>query len=207
MTQLLLWAQSRELLFAFGSLVIIYILREIFLRLTIKSPLVYYVFLFPGVILHELSHFVFCLLTFAKIRDVKFFSKTGGFVEHQNSKIPYLGNFLISLAPFLVGSTAIYYLVGQLPTNFLEIFSSFRFVIIFYFLISVLITFFPSSKDILNSPLLYVFTAVMLAFATSRFNFEKLLNSFGLTAIGAIISLASGIIIFYMLSKILWKSR
>jgi len=205
MTPLLLWAQSNKLLSILGSLAIVYLLREIFLRLTIKHPFVYYVFLFPGVILHEISHLVFCLITFAKIRDIKLFSKTGGFVEHENSKIPFVGNFLISIAPLLIGSVGIYYLSNQLPQNFIEIISSVKSIAIFYFLISILITFFPSRQDISNSPILYIVTTVILGFALVRFDMTSAFKVYELTSISAIIALTTGIVIFFLINRLKWK--
>jgi hypothetical protein len=54
----------------------------------------------PGVIIHEVSHVVACLLTGASVKDVSL--STGGVsgrVEHTRPLIPVLGQALISLAP------------------------------------------------------------------------------------------------------------
>ncbi len=58
----------------------------------------------PGVVVHELSHVVGCLLTGAKVGRVVLFSPSGGSVEHSKPKMPIVGQPLISLAP-IVGCT------------------------------------------------------------------------------------------------------
>lgn len=74
---------------------------------------IYWIVLAPGVIIHELSHVVACLVTFAKIRRVKLFSPTGGEVEHGPSRIPVVGQVVISMAP-LAGCAAVLALVAWL---------------------------------------------------------------------------------------------
>jgi hypothetical protein len=59
----------------------------------------YYVIRAPGVIVHECSHILGCLITGATIKKVVFFSEKGGSVTHTSSKIPYLGDVVISTAP------------------------------------------------------------------------------------------------------------
>ncbi len=61
----------------------------------------YYVIRAPGVIVHECSHILGCLLTGAKVKKVVFFSKKGGSVTYSSSKIPYIGDVVISTAPLL----------------------------------------------------------------------------------------------------------
>ncbi len=63
--------------------------------------------IFPGVLVHELSHYVMCKLTGAKVVELKLFEKQevkghtvyGGYVTHGPSKLPLLGDPLISFAP------------------------------------------------------------------------------------------------------------
>jgi hypothetical protein len=59
----------------------------------------YYVIRAPGVIVHECSHILGCLITGAKVKKVVFFSEQGGSVTYTSSKIPYLGDVVISTAP------------------------------------------------------------------------------------------------------------
>lgn len=56
----------------------------------------------PAVILHELSHVLGCMVTFAKITDITVFKREGGSVSHESPKLPF-GQALISLSPFLGG--------------------------------------------------------------------------------------------------------
>ena len=59
----------------------------------------YYGIRAPGVIVHECSHILGCLITGAKVKTVVFFSEKGGSVTYTASKIPYLGDVVISTAP------------------------------------------------------------------------------------------------------------
>ncbi len=59
----------------------------------------YYGIRAPGVIVHECSHILGCLITGAKVKKVVFFSEKGGSVTYTSSKIPYLGDVVISTAP------------------------------------------------------------------------------------------------------------
>jgi len=60
---------------------------------------IYYLIRAPGVILHECSHILGCLLTGAKIQKVVFFSKEGGSVTYARPLLPWLGDVVISTAP------------------------------------------------------------------------------------------------------------
>jgi hypothetical protein len=53
----------------------------------------------PGVVVHECSHILGCLLTGAKIRKVVLFSREGGSVTYTSPALPVLGNVIISTAP------------------------------------------------------------------------------------------------------------
>jgi hypothetical protein len=61
----------------------------------------YYFIRIPGVIVHECSHIFGCLVTGAKVKKVVFFSEKGGSVTYASSKIPYIGDVVISTAPLL----------------------------------------------------------------------------------------------------------
>jgi hypothetical protein len=61
----------------------------------------YYVIRAPGVIVHECSHIIGCIITGAKIKKVVFFSERGGSVTYTSSKIPYIGDVVISTAPLV----------------------------------------------------------------------------------------------------------
>jgi hypothetical protein len=59
----------------------------------------YYVIRAPGVMVHELSHALGCLIMGAKIKKIVFFSKEGGLVTYSTPKLPYLGDMVIGTAP------------------------------------------------------------------------------------------------------------
>lgn len=68
----------------------------------------------PGVIIHELSHVLGCLISGAKVKKVIYFSNEGGSVTYSSPKIPYIGDLVINIAPLfclpliLAGSTWIF---------------------------------------------------------------------------------------------------
>lgn len=69
----------------------------------------------PGVILHELGHFIFCFLSGVKVFRVKFFSfkKHAGFVEHAEPK-NFIQSLLISFGPLTVNSLVSLILFSQI---------------------------------------------------------------------------------------------
>lgn len=161
MTQLWSSAQNNSLVLFALLFVLIIIFREIFLAQSSKKPFIYYVFLFPGIIVHELAHVTVCLVTFTKISSIKLFSKDGGFVLHQKPRF-ILVSFLISIAPLVAGLLIIYFvlkdLVLQSSASVAQIFTL-KFVVILYFLSSILLTMLPSKQDILNA--LSTFVAII----------------------------------------------
>jgi len=60
---------------------------------------IYYLVRAPGIILHECSHILGCLITGAKIQKVVFFSEEGGSVTYTRPLLPWLGDVIISSAP------------------------------------------------------------------------------------------------------------
>ena len=77
------------------------------LMTTATSGFFFRLVIFPGVLVHELSHYVMCKLTGAKVVELKLFEKQqaggqtvyGGHVTHGPSKLPLIGDPLISFAP------------------------------------------------------------------------------------------------------------
>ncbi|MCD4656429.1 MAG: M50 family metallopeptidase [Planctomycetes bacterium] len=63
------------------------------------------IFVAPGIIIHEYSHAIACILTRAKIREIKLFKRDGGHVAHEAPKWPpkfkFLSNVFISFAPVI----------------------------------------------------------------------------------------------------------
>ncbi|WP_166828154.1 zinc metalloprotease [Thalassoroseus pseudoceratinae] len=73
---------------------------------------VFRLLVFPGVLVHELSHYVACKLTGARVEKVQLFGRLpspdskpvyGGYVMHGPSKLPLVGDLLISFAPVFGG--------------------------------------------------------------------------------------------------------
>lgn len=86
-----------------GAIVILVssVLDRLYAQVLALRPL-YYVIRLPGVILHELTHVIGCLITGAEIKKVVLFSREGGSVIHTEPKIPILGTVIISTAPLLI---------------------------------------------------------------------------------------------------------
>ena len=63
------------------------------------------IFFLPGVIIHELSHHIFCIIFSAKVIDVCYynFKDSSGYVLYEQPKHLYQ-NILISTSPFLINS-------------------------------------------------------------------------------------------------------
>jgi len=68
-----------------------------------------------GAIVHEISHALACILTGAKITEFKIFSKQPH-VSHTKSKLPLIGQPLISLAP-IAGGLFFIYAINQWVLN------------------------------------------------------------------------------------------
>ncbi len=60
---------------------------------------IYIVFSAPGIIFHELSHWIACKLTGARVTRVRLISRTGGEVIHGPPRGGVFGQALISMAP------------------------------------------------------------------------------------------------------------
>ena len=71
----------------------------------ISSPTAHRVFVGPGVIIHEYSHALACVLTGTKIHEIKLFEKSGGHVTHAKRN-PFI-MAVIAMAPLFGGILAI----------------------------------------------------------------------------------------------------
>jgi hypothetical protein len=90
-------------------LVLVIVLSNIITRMMTASTsgFLFRLLIFPGVLVHELSHYLMCKLTGAKVIELKLFGREqvgqhtvyGGRVTHGPSKLPLLGDPLISFAP------------------------------------------------------------------------------------------------------------
>ena len=102
---------------------------------------------FPGLVFHELSHYMACLIFGVKVNEVKLFSTTEAYVSHD---VPNAWQgILISVAPFAVGNFFGYYLLGL--ANELVMNSIIAACILYWFSIGILFYAFPSMHDALNA--------------------------------------------------------
>lgn len=128
---------------------------------------------FPGVIIHELAHQLFCYLCGLKVYEVKYIqlSNPCGYVIHEASEHP-ANTFLISIGPLIVNTiigililipvTINVFVFGEL-NNLLNL-------VILWLGISVLMHAFPSKQDgkimadqILNNNDISIFTKILSA--------------------------------------------
>ncbi len=77
----------------------------------------------PGVIVHELSHALFCILGGVKIYKIKLFSfsnksKVAGYVTHEDPE-SFWQNFLISFGPFFINSLMVLFLFALIRPPYL----------------------------------------------------------------------------------------
>jgi len=148
-----------------------FVLLSIFLGLSFVLDMVwqkiftgrkYRIFLTPGIIVHEFSHALACLLTGAKIRKISLFRSDGGYVVHEKPKIPILGEVLISLAPIFGGLAMIFFLsflfklflpsetggfIKWLSINWLD----WQFWVFTYLNLSIIVCLNPSFQDLKNA--------------------------------------------------------
>ncbi|MCI0497387.1 MAG: M50 family metallopeptidase [Thermoplasmata archaeon] len=154
-------------------------------RLLVRTlpPYLYHAMILPGVAVHELSHAFACLLTGARVLEVKLFSKNGGYVKHTRSRLPVIGPVAISLAP-LVGGVLVIYVIAYLmdysgiglldperPYSAVQTIWAFlsanalrwHFWAFLYLMISVAASLGPSDQDLKNSVIALIVLAVILA--------------------------------------------
>ena len=163
----------------------------------------YQLILFPGVVIHEFSHAVGCLLSGAKLDEISLFSSKGSYVKHGKPKLPLIGSFIISFAPIAGGIASLWAAAGLLGLALPRIEASFSFdaireAVLFttenweswpfwlfvYLTVSIVICLVPSRQDLKNSALssLLVLVAIVL------------IDRFGPIVIDEVLSTASGVL-------------
>lgn len=151
---------------AFGFLVLSFWANQILVSV-LPRP-IYLAVMFPGVVLHELAHFVTAIVTGTPVQEVKFFSSSGGHVIHQKPRVPVFGQLVISFAPLAAGATAVYFLLKQIPLRISSGFhiplSSYNLPILLpsgswhaidflwaYLALSITLTLMPSKQDVVSA--------------------------------------------------------
>jgi len=64
-------------------------------------------FLFPGTVVHDLSHALLCLVTGTTIKDLNIFKQEDGGLQYDKPKVPILFDFFIATAPIFGCASAI----------------------------------------------------------------------------------------------------
>ncbi|MFO0853512.1 MAG: hypothetical protein U0571_03855 [Candidatus Brocadia sapporoensis] len=67
-------------------------------------------FLFPGTIVHELSHALLCLITGTTIKELNLFTSDSMGIKYDKPKVPFLFDFIIAAAPIFGCAFFIYFL-------------------------------------------------------------------------------------------------
>jgi hypothetical protein len=105
----------------------------------------------PGVVVHEYSHALACLLVGARIKEVRLFEASGGRVVHEEPKLPF-GQGLISTAPVIGAAAVAYGLAYLLVPGFLGFgeleLASWQFLAFAYLGGSVVAAMAPSKQDL-----------------------------------------------------------
>ncbi len=192
-----------------------------FLSNSILGPS-YRVFVAPGIVVHEFSHALLCILTGAKITKISLFDKEGGSVRHQPSRLPILGPLMISFAPFVFGAALIIlfaHWLGLKSTDLSAVqpntasilafvksllhhinFRDPRNWLIIYLTLSIAVTMTPSRQDILNIALLLI---SLFAIFYYLFQFTKFHLNLSLLPLDKIFTLLTIVVILLILSLIL----
>lgn len=139
-----------------------YFLSRIFLGQTYRYLVA------PGVVVHEYSHAVACVLAGAKIRQIKVFEPTGGQVVHEEPRLPF-GQGLISVAPIFGAAVTVYLLAQLLVPTFLRdgelAISSWQFYLFVYLGATIAATMAPSTTDLKAGAASYVVFCIMVGLA------------------------------------------
>lgn len=107
------------------QLIVLYFMARLFDRIVLRrlGKRWYLALTWPGVVIHELSHYIGCKLTLTRVHRVHLFYPHGdtlGMVEHERTRNP-ISNIIISIAP-LFGVTAVIWLLTRwvFPGLYLE---------------------------------------------------------------------------------------
>lgn len=104
-------------------------------------------FFFPGLIFHELSHYMACVLCSVKVNEVKLFSLSEAYVAHEKPNA--WQSVLISAAPFLTGNILSFFLLTIANRAVSQ--SPLLSVFLYWLSVSIVFFAFPSEDDALNA--------------------------------------------------------
>lgn len=182
-------------------LIAIFVLKEMALFFLRRQSHIYFAALLPGVAVHELLHLVGCAVTLTPVRSVKLTGQSGGFVVHDVPKIPVLGPFIISFFP-LAGGMALVFLINRATGSAQNTLGLAAPIIAGYVILTILLTMFPSRKDVENAWPAYLIVVVAAYFFINRFEAflsnQTLISLFYLCVIILlVVNLILGIISFF----------
>jgi len=170
----------------------------------------YHLFVLPGVIVHEFSHVIGCLITGAGIKKIGILSSKGSYVAHTKSRIPLIGIFIISLAPIaggllslfllfrffnypqpemnlFLGFDSFFLLIKQALNFSLNYYSNWHFWLFSYIALSIVICLVPSKQDFKNSLVsLIVLSILILLFLYFGIFSEKIILFLNYYLVGAL---------------------
>ena len=170
-----------------------YLINWLLIRSVIRR--FYRFFVAPGVIVHELSHAIGCLVTGAQIVEINFWKSTGGHVKHYQPKMGLPGEAIIALAPiwgtFLVLFGLTWYVA---PSTFTSLgtydlasiagafdWASVQSWLYLYIVTSLVATIAPSKTDMSYALASLAVGSVLLIFLLMIPGIAELLASFGAT--------------------------
>lgn len=116
--------------------------------------LIYIIFSAPGIIIHEFSHQLFCVLVGVKVFKVKYFQlkNPAGYVEHAQPR-NFIQAFFVSVGPFIFGtilSLLLFWFTAYTMINQPLLLTTYYLLlplIAFWFGTSIAVQCFPSSGD------------------------------------------------------------
>ena len=213
-------------------LVVIIVTLSFLIDLLLANSIIgrrYRIFVAPGVIIHEFSHAVFCILTGARIKKMALFEADGGYVEHTPPKIPIIGQALISFAPFVFGLGIIFILIkligihglnipidritdlkvlSHMSASILNIFKSINFsspkeIFFMYLILSICVTMTPSWQDLANAFISLILIFALIFGITKFSNFSFVLPIALLDKVNAVLSPVALILILCFLFSII----
>jgi len=108
---------------------------------------------FPGVIIHELAHQIFCYLCKVPVYEVKYFQfkNPNGYVAHEKIDSP-LKNLIIAIGPFFINTLlgAIILFPASIEVTAFSVATSPLNILIYWLGISIIMHAFPSTGDAQN---------------------------------------------------------
>jgi len=189
-------------------------LSSIFYRITKSQELTIHLlafFFFPGVVIHELSHFFIAEMLFVHTGDIEFFPKIHGDVVKLGSvqvgKTDPFRRFLIGVAPLLVGVGAFFLIFSSLKGGIPGF--NWQTLLTVYIYFEIGNTMFSSKRDmegavalLIAITILFIFLFILglrLSFSLSWFfTFPGIVSFFRTTDILLLIPLAGDILVILL---------